>query len=58
VVVAASADLKIDCGSLLREALAVYGLRGGGSATMAQGQIPNAHLDSLFNHLAGSMKEG
>jgi alanyl-tRNA synthetase len=58
VVAAASADLKIDCGSLLREALAVYGLRGGGSATMAQGQIPNAHLDPLFNHLEGSMKEG
>ena len=41
VVVGASADLKIDCGSLLREALAAYGLRGGGSATMAQGQIPS-----------------
>jgi alanyl-tRNA synthetase len=57
VVAAASADLKIDCGTLLREALAVYGLRGGGSATMAQGQIPNAHLDSLFDRLEGSMKE-
>ena len=40
VVVAASADLKIDCGTLLREALAAYGLRGGGSPGMAQGQIP------------------
>ncbi len=58
VVVAASSDLKIDCGTLLREALAVYGLRGGGSATMAQGQIPNAHLDLLFDRLEGSMKEG
>src|SRR5277367_1833 len=58
VVVAASADLKIDCGSLLREALAVYGLRGGGSATMAQGQIPNAQLASLFDRLEGSMKVG
>jgi alanyl-tRNA synthetase len=58
VVVAASADLGIDCGTLLREALAVFGLRGGGSATMAQGQIPNAHLDSLFNRLEASMKEG
>jgi len=53
VVVGASADLKIDCGTLLREALAVYGLRGGGSATMAQGQIPKAHLDALFDGLEG-----
>jgi alanyl-tRNA synthetase len=57
VVVAASADVKIDCGTMLREALAVYGLRGGGSATMAQGQIPNAHLDSLLDRLEGSLKE-
>ena len=51
VVVAASADLKIDCGSLLREALAAYGLRGGGSPGMAQGQIPRVHLDALFRGL-------
>ena len=51
VVVAASADLKIDCGSLLREALSAYGLRGGGSPGMAQGQIPKLHLDELFNGL-------
>ena len=48
VVMAASADAKIDCGSLLREALAAYGLRGGGSPGMAQGQIPKAHLEELF----------
>jgi alanyl-tRNA synthetase len=53
VVVAASADLKIDCGSLLREALATYGLRGGGSPGMAQGQIPRVHLDDLFSALEG-----
>jgi alanyl-tRNA synthetase len=53
VVVGASADLKIDCGTLLREALAAYGLRGGGSATMAQGQIPKAHLDALFSGIEG-----
>jgi alanyl-tRNA synthetase len=53
VVVAASADLKIDCGSLLREALAAYGLRGGGSPGMAQGQIPKLHLNELFSGLEG-----
>ncbi len=51
VVMAASADWKVDCGSLLREALAAYGLRGGGSPGLAQGQIPNAHLDALFSGL-------
>ena len=53
VVVAATADLKLDCGSLLREALATYGLRGGGSPTMAQGQVPRRELDELFSGLEG-----
>jgi alanyl-tRNA synthetase len=56
VVLAASADCKIDCGTLLREALAVYGARGGGSAGMAQGQISNAHLDALFCDLEDRLK--
>ena len=55
VVMAASADAKVDCGSLLREALAAYGLRGGGSTGMAQGQIPNAQLDALFSGLEGRL---
>ena len=46
VIVAASSDARIDCGTLLREALAAYGLRGGGSPTMAQGQIAKVHLDA------------
>jgi alanyl-tRNA synthetase len=51
VVMAASADVKIDCGTLLREALAAYGLRGGGSPGMAQGQISNVNRDALLNGL-------
>jgi alanyl-tRNA synthetase len=51
VVVAATADLKMDCGTLLREALAAYGLRGGGSPTLAKGQIPKLQLDDLFHAL-------
>jgi alanyl-tRNA synthetase len=51
IVMAATGDWKIDCGTLLREALAAYGLRGGGSPGMAQGQIPHAHLDALFSGL-------
>jgi alanyl-tRNA synthetase len=57
VVVAVSADLKIDCGTLLREALGVYGARGGGSAGMAQGQISNTHLDALFDGLEDRLKK-
>ncbi len=57
VVMAASADLKIDCGTLLREALAAYGLRGGGSPTMAQGQISKAQLDALFSGLEERSKK-
>jgi alanyl-tRNA synthetase len=57
VVVGASADLKIDCGSLLREALSAYGLRGGGSPGMAQGQIPKVHLDELFSAIEARFSE-
>jgi alanyl-tRNA synthetase len=57
VVVAASPDLKIDCGTLLREELAVYGLRGGGSPGMAQGQIPKAQLDALFAGIEGRLNQ-
>ena len=51
VVMAASADLQIDCGTMLREALAAYGLRGGGSPGMAQGQISNHNRDALLSGL-------
>jgi alanyl-tRNA synthetase len=53
---AASSDLRVDCGTILREALAVYGLRGGGSSGMAQGQIPNIHLNALFDAIEGRVR--
>jgi alanyl-tRNA synthetase len=40
VFVARSPDLHFDCGRILREALAQMGLRGGGSADLAQGDVP------------------
>jgi len=40
VFVARSANLPFDCGRILREALAKLGLRGGGSADLAQGEVP------------------
>ena len=56
VIVAASADLKVDCGTLLREALAAYGVRGGGSPGMAQGQISHAHLEALFDSVEARLR--
>jgi alanyl-tRNA synthetase len=58
VIVAASSDARIDCGTLLREALAAYGLRGGGSPSMAQGQIAKIHLDALFSSIENGLKNG
>jgi len=40
VFVARSSDLDVNCGQILREALAQVGLRGGGSADQAQGEVP------------------
>jgi alanyl-tRNA synthetase len=57
VVLAASPGARIDCGTLLREALASYGLRGGGSPAMAQGQISKADLESLFHTLEGRLQQ-
>jgi alanyl-tRNA synthetase len=56
VMMAASADSGVDCGRFLREALAAYGLRGGGSPGMAQGQISVANLPELFAGLEGRIR--
>ena len=47
VFVARSKDLVFDCGRILREALATFGLRGGGSADLAQGDIPKEQETAL-----------
>jgi alanyl-tRNA synthetase len=57
VMMAASADCGIDCGLFLREALAAYGLRGGGSPGMAQGQISVVNLPELLAGLEGRIRE-
>ncbi len=41
VLVACSADLGIDAGAILKQTLAEFGGRGGGSATLAQGSVPS-----------------
>jgi len=57
VVMAAGGEVKLHCGTLLREALAAYGLRAGGSPGMAQGQISRAHLDALFQGLEEAFRQ-
>ena len=45
--VSRSSDLDFNCGQILREALAEIGLRGGGSADLAQGDVPSAQEAAL-----------
>ena len=52
VLLAASADAGVDCGKALKAALTEAGGRGGGSARMAQGSVPDrAALDRALEKL-------
>ncbi len=42
LIFARAEGMTVDCGALLREALAPLGGRGGGQATLAQGGVPDA----------------
>lgn len=52
VVFARSAEGKFSCGELMKSALADLGLRGGGSPTLAQGQVTRDAVNALFDRLA------
>lgn len=56
VFVARSPDLDFDCGRILREALVQLGLRGGGSADMAQGDVPAEHEPALQASLIDAIR--
>jgi alanyl-tRNA synthetase len=56
VFVARSRDLKFDSGRMLREALAQLGLRGGGSADLAQGDVPREQASALLDSLVESIR--
>ena len=56
VFVARSPDLDFDCGRILREALAQLGLRGGGSADLAQGDVPGHQESALRASLANALR--
>jgi alanyl-tRNA synthetase len=57
VVLSRSLDLNFDCGSLLKEALAQLGLRGGGSPDLAQGEVPAASAPALRLSLANAVRK-
>ena len=55
VFVARSADMDFNCGQILREALAHLGLRGGGSADLAQGEVPADQETALRTSLSDAI---
>lgn len=54
IVLACSGDLELHCGEILREGLAALGVRGGGSSSMAQGDVPS---EEVVNFLAMMSRE-
>jgi alanyl-tRNA synthetase len=48
VYIARSPDLNFHCGTVLRELLSNFGLRGGGSPDLAQGDVPKEHEQKLL----------
>ena len=56
IFVARSPDLKFESGRILREALAQFGLRGGGSPDLAQGDIPREHEKALLDSLIDTIR--
>jgi alanyl-tRNA synthetase len=57
IVLARSLDFNFDCGRLLKDALAQLGLRGGGSADFAQGEIPLQQAPALRSALVDAVRK-
>ena len=55
-VFARSLNLNLDCGRILKEALTQLGLRGGGSAEFAQGEVPSLQLPALRASLINAVR--
>ena len=56
IFVARSLDLDFHCGNVLKELLAQRGLRGGGSADLAQGDIPVEDVPAVRAALAQAIR--
>jgi len=57
VVLGHSGDLDFHAGNVMKNALASMGLRGGGSADLAQGQVTRAQLKELLDSLVAAVRE-
>lgn len=56
MVLSRSMDLDFHCGQLMKEALAGFGLRGGGSPDLAQGDVPPEHAAALRGALVEALR--
>ena len=56
LIVASSTELKRDANQLLRDALAPMGGRGGGSSTLAQGQLPVDQVAAALDGLEAQLR--
>lgn len=56
VVLARSRDLELHCGELLRDTLVARGLRGGGSADMAQTDLSKDNMEAVSAELEASIR--
>lgn len=56
LVLARSRDMDFHCGELLRDTLAAQGLRGGGSADLAQTEVPEDKLEAVRAALEDSIR--
>jgi alanyl-tRNA synthetase len=56
VVLAKSRDIEFHCGELLRETLAAHGLRGGGSADLAQTDVPKEQWDAVRTEMEAAVR--
>jgi alanyl-tRNA synthetase len=57
IVLARSLDFNFECGRLLKEALTQLGLRGGGSADLAQGEVPLPQAQALRSSLIAAVRK-
>jgi alanyl-tRNA synthetase len=56
IVLARSLDIDFHCGELLREMLAANGLRGGGSAYLAQAEVSKEKLEKIGAELEAAVR--
>jgi alanyl-tRNA synthetase len=56
VFLARSPDLDFQCGAMLRELLSSFGLRGGGSPDLAQGDAPGERMQELLASVIATIR--